>query len=265
MQQVILDFSLKPEADALPTVHAKQGDSARYFQAVLTDGGKEYTIPAGTGFTVWFSGTAGQGNYAAVGEESAFSVDGSVVTVRISPMMTAVKGGGVMCLVMTDGNGEQLSSWDIRYTVEGLPGIEGANAQDTYEAYRDLLAQAVMASQRVTDIAHGGTGATNVAAAQASLRLSREHIYAQVNEQGEKINTNITSYPTKTGVFYVTGGHVSIGVPSNNGILLIFGSGNQYIHLYVSDTGFYCAKSTALTKPTWREMASMEYVNNLYG
>lgn len=267
MQEVILDLSVKPDADDIPKVHMKQGDSNRYFRAVIQDRGADYAIPTGTVITLWFAGTGGQGNYAAVDETSAFSVSGSEVTVRISPMMTAVKGGGVMCLVLTDAAGEQLGTWDICYVVEPLPGMDGADAQDTYEAYRDLLAQAVAAAERVTDIAHGGTGASSVAGAQNALRVTQYYMFAQIDpDTGNKSVDPITEYPLRPGIFRVTTSATKMGIPSNYGCLMIFNGGSYYAHLYVGLNGFWYSYTGSLKVPEeWHELVTTDTIDALLG
>lgn len=263
MQEVILDLSVKPDADDIPKVHMKQGDSGRCFRALLRDGGKEYTIPAGTGLTMWFAGTGGQGNYASVDGESAFSVSGSTVTVRISPMLTAAKGGGMMCLVMTDSGGEQLGTWDICYVVEGLPGIEGTNAKDTFDAYRELLASAVAAAQTFqTDktLTVSGKAADAQAAGNAIAALlkpgKKELIFTQTDADGKVSNDGIDTYPTTPGVYRVTGTYEALGLPDGYGCLLIFNCGGYWLHLFVRDNAgvWYDVVSSATPPTEWKKL-----------
>lgn len=264
MQEVILDISVKTDADDLPKIHIKQGDSNRYFQAVILDNGKNYSIPPGTELTVWFCGTGGRGNYASVEDSSAISVSGNRVTVRVHPMMAAVKGGGVMCLVMTDSNGEQLGLWDIRFAVEGLPGVEGIDAEDSYEAYRDLLSQAVQAAAtfqtdptlRVADMAADAKAVGEAIA--ALLRPGKKELFfSQTNDSGSPSTGGISEYPTKAGVYRVTDKYAAMGLPDGYGCLLIFNCGGYWLHIFVRDNAgvWYDVVSSATAPTEWKKLA----------
>lgn len=145
MQIINLDISKRAE---VPAVHAKQHDVGRTFQAVITDGDAPYAIPKGAVFSVWYSGTGGTGNYSTVGGHSAFSVSGNTVTVEFSSAMLNCKGGGLMCLAMNDSKGTQLGFWDIPYFVEALPGADEPDAQQYYDAFAEVVAHAISASEQ---------------------------------------------------------------------------------------------------------------------
>lgn len=150
MQIINLDICKKTD---IPAIHAKQLDSGRKFKAVLTDCGDAYAIPAGAAFSLWYSGTAGAGNYTTVDGRSAFSVEGDTVTVELSPVMLAHSGGGLMSLALNDSSGNQLGLWDILYFVEALPGAQSQQAQPYFAAFAETVAQALNASREATDAA----------------------------------------------------------------------------------------------------------------
>lgn len=156
MQTVNLDISIKPEAeDYPPKVLAKQGDSGRKFTAVITDSGAAYPIGKDMLLSVWYSGTGGKGNYSAIDGKSAFTVSGNRITVELHPGMTSVKGGGTMCLILMDPNGSQIGTWDILYTVEAVPSMEGNEAADYYEAFRELAVETAQNAQKAEALVNG--------------------------------------------------------------------------------------------------------------
>ncbi len=149
MQTIHLHIFKKVE---IPSLHAKQRDVGRKFKAVITDGSDGYRIPEGVQLSVWYSGTSGEGHYSTIGEErSAFLVEGDTVVVELITQMLAYKGGGVLCLAMNGADGTQIGLWDIPYFVEALPGADSAAAQQHYDAFSELVADAMEAAARAQD------------------------------------------------------------------------------------------------------------------
>ena len=136
MQTINLDLSTK---NIVPLLHAKQGDVGRKFTAVITDAGEPCDL-ADAAFSVWYTGTSGEGNYTDVGDNSAFSADGNTVTVELITQMLTNTGSGVLCLVMSTAEGGQLGTWNIPYHVEGVPGSESEEAQRYYTAFQRAVA-----------------------------------------------------------------------------------------------------------------------------
>ena len=143
MQTVHFDLSTKSD---IPFLHVKQGDVGRRFRAVVTDGGAAYTIPAGAQFSVWFSGPGGEGNYSAIGDRSAFTVEGNTVTVELIAQMLVNSGTGAMCLVLSADDGTQLGLWNVVYAVEHIPGMGSKAAEGYYTALSELARQAIDAA-----------------------------------------------------------------------------------------------------------------------
>lgn len=136
MQTIYLDISNK---GVVPTIHAKQGDVGRKFQVVLTDSGLPYIPVGGSAFSVWYSGASGEGNYTEVGDKSAFSVSGNKVTVEMISQMLSNDGEGVLSLVLNDPNGNQISTWNIHYICECVPGAGSQEAKAYYTAFSQAV------------------------------------------------------------------------------------------------------------------------------
>ena len=136
MQTIYLDISNK---GVIPTIHAKQGDVGRKFQIVLTDLGLPYVPASGSAFSVWYSGASGEGNYTEVGDKSAFSANGNKVTVEMIAQMLSNDGDGVLSLVLNDPNGNQISTWNIPYICEYVPGADGEEAKAYYTAFSQAV------------------------------------------------------------------------------------------------------------------------------
>ena len=136
MQTIYLDISNK---GVIPTIYAKQGDVGRRFLAILTDAGVPYSPPAGSAFSVWYDGDSGDGNYTGVGGESAFVVNANTVSVELITQMLEKDGNGVLCLVLSHADGKQISSWNIPYTCEFVPGFESEEAKSYYTAFSETV------------------------------------------------------------------------------------------------------------------------------
>jgi hypothetical protein len=136
MQTIYLDISNK---GVIPTIYAKQGDVGRRFQVVLTDSGVPYVPTSGSAFSVWYSGASGEGNYTDVGDKSAFSVNGNKVAVEMIAQMLSNDGDGILSLVLNDPNGNQVSTWNIPYCCESVPGAESEKAESYYTAFSQAV------------------------------------------------------------------------------------------------------------------------------
>lgn len=175
MQTINLDISCCGDAPQ-PMLQAKQGDVGRKFQAVITDNGQPYAIPAGTGVSLWYSGTSGEGNYTHIGGESATAISGNTVTVELIAQMLTSPGGGTLCLVLSAKTGEQLGLWNIHYWVEAVPGVDSTAAQAYYTAFSKVISDALPVAEKLSfpvPIANGGTGATTSEEAVKNLGISQ--------------------------------------------------------------------------------------------
>ena len=201
MQAFHFDLSTKSIA---PVLNVKQGDVGRKFQAVITDRGVDYNIPAGAQFSVWFSGPSGEGNYSAIGERSAFTVDGNTVTVELIAQMLQNPGTGAMCLVLNAVDGSQIGLWNVIYSVEAVPGMGSKTAQEYYTALSELARQAIEAaatfetdttlfvSGKAADAAATGAALAGKAPAGygyggASIRLGVDSVYLRSDTELEAV------------------------------------------------------------------------------
>lgn len=136
MQIIYLDISNK---GVVPTVYAKQGDVGRKFEVVLTDFGIPYYPPNGSAFSVWYSGSSGDGNYTDIGDKSAFFVSENKITVEMIAQMFSADGAGILCLTLNSPDGNQISSWNIPYICEPVPGIDSEEAKSYYTAFSNAV------------------------------------------------------------------------------------------------------------------------------
>jgi hypothetical protein len=132
MQTIYLDISNK---GVVPTIYAKQNDVGRKFAVILTDSGLPYIPANGSAFSVWYKGASGEGNYTDIGDKSAFSLSGNKVEVEMIVQMISTHGDGILCLTLNSPDGNQISSWNIPYICEFVPGAESEKAEEYYTAF----------------------------------------------------------------------------------------------------------------------------------
>lgn len=97
--------------------------------------------------------------------------------------------------------------------------------------------------------------------ADGSLRVTnaaQAYIFSQINAQGDRINSTISAYPTRAGVYRVSSPDVP-GLPAGNagyGVLLIVDAGSYTMHLYIDNNAvLYVYKNSStgnynITPPT---------------
>lgn len=71
-------------------------------------------------------------------------------------------------------------------------------------------------------------------------------------------NSGITSYPTEVGLYRITTGASSLGLPANYGVLLVTGCG-FYLHLYVSsEERMWLGHTSDIIQlpPVWKEVVT---------
>lgn len=132
MQTIYLDISNK---GVVPTVYAKQNDVGRKFAVILTDSGLPYIPVSGSAFSVWYKGASGEGNYTDIGDKPAFSLSENKVEVEMIAQMLSAHGDGILCLTLNSPDGNQISSWNIPYMCEIVPGSESEKAEEYYTAF----------------------------------------------------------------------------------------------------------------------------------
>ena len=117
MQTIYIDISNK---GVVPTIYAKQGDVGRKFLAIINDGGVPYAIPEDASVSVWYQ-TLKNNN---AGTADGVNFEDNKVEISIDPVITTVSGEGILCLTISFGNGDEISTWNIPYDVEVKPGTE---------------------------------------------------------------------------------------------------------------------------------------------
>lgn len=175
MQTIYLDISNR---GVIPVVYAKQNDVGRKVEVVLTNSGLPYEPEAGSAFSAWYSGASGVGNYTDIGDHSAFSVSGNKVTVELITQMLQNAGEGILCMVLSRANGDQIGLWNIRYICEGVPGAGSEPAKDYYTAFSQAVAGlpypdvSLSAPGKAADAAAVGTALAGKAPAGYGLGLT---------------------------------------------------------------------------------------------
>ena len=139
MQTIYLDISNK---GVIPCIQAKQNEVGRKFIAVITDNGVPYNIPSDALLAVWYEGDTDAGNYSSIDKRSAFTIDGNKVSVELVAQMLLKPGDGEMCLSISRGNGTEINTWNIPYSVEYKPGSGSAVPTEYYTALTDAAARA---------------------------------------------------------------------------------------------------------------------------
>ena len=184
MQTIYLDISNK---GVYPCIHAKQGEVGRKFLAIITDMGVPYNIPFDGLISVWYSGDKDEGNYSAIGEENAFSVDGNKVAVELVEQMLSRPGNGELCLTVNRGDGSCMATWNIPYEVERVPGYCSSVPTEYYTALTEVAGEAAKhaADAKMASIVageHANAAATD--AANAVVEQLKDYV-EQANSHSE--------------------------------------------------------------------------------
>lgn len=109
--------------------YAVEGDSGtRTVQLLLRRGDEEWTVPDGTAASVVYSksdGTSGWYDTLPDGAQ-ACTIDGSTITVALAPQMMAVSGIVAAAVILRDGDGNRLSTFDFLIDVRSSPADDTA-------------------------------------------------------------------------------------------------------------------------------------------
>lgn len=222
MQSIYMDISAK----TVPVIlFAKQGDVGRKFKAVLTDAGAAYSIPEDALLSVWYSGSSGEGNYSAIGENSAFTVEGNTIQVELIAQMLSEKGGGTLCLVMNSADGSQIGMWNIPYVAEAVPGLDSPEAEQNFTAFSEAAANIAGLVKQASDAA--ATFTTDTTLSVAGMAADAEAVGDALDEKVSKtcglgipsvqaeLLSNLTDATLTTGI-YACDVH-SLGMPEGCG------------------------------------------------
>lgn len=132
MQTIYLDVSNK---GVIPRIYAKQEDVGKKFCAVITDSGVPFEIPGYALISVWYEGASGRGNYTDIGEKSAVSVSKNRIYVELIEQMLKAPGAGIITIIISSENGDQIGLWNIQYDVESVAGWGSEGAKDYFSAF----------------------------------------------------------------------------------------------------------------------------------
>lgn len=139
MQQFIIDVDTPA---ALGIVHAKQGDTDRAIQLILTRAGAPYIPPNGSAASVFYKTAGGEGNYS-----DGLTLTDNVLTVPLIEQMLDAPGCGAMCVVIFNAAGGQLGTWNLRVDVECVPGLDSGGATQWFTALNEYVGQTLANAQ----------------------------------------------------------------------------------------------------------------------
>ena len=100
-------------------VQVVQGDTARNLKITITECGEPFEIPAGTEIVIYYANAFTRGSYTTVVkdgiEQSAYSINGNIITIAISDLVTEYPGLGAL---------------SIRLVQPGVAGLEAIHVED---------------------------------------------------------------------------------------------------------------------------------------
>lgn len=276
----MIEFDLNTKT-VIPNISAKQGDTDRSIQFSLIENGTPYN-PSADALSCWYDGASGEGNYDTVDAESAFSIIGNVVTMKLHPNMMLNAGKVAIAVTLNRENGK-ISTWNITMNVERTPGIDSEEAGEYYEAFRaGSLAQEIAAvNQRVSNIIAGEvTSDTEITDARIShdgyqsttlgdsIRFQAERAMKQFNDLRVANGTQLVDYNSLPIYHYYAGASaekpVTVGSTRSGFIIPIDYSQGQYVTAHVSKLSvrFQIATYPSFPSPTDGTVSINEAHNN---
>lgn len=207
MQTIKLDIAQK---NNVPLLYVKQRDVGHTFQIELYENGTPYAVDENNGFSVWYSGASGDGNYTEVGDETAVFAERNVITVQMIMQMINEPGGHEMCVVMYGQDNEQKGFWNIPYYVEAIPGADSDGATAYYNAFLKAQEKAEEAADRAEAAADRAESAGGGESGGGGITVS-------IGEGNTATHTALEIYDAiqnkKTVVFHHTGRLIDEFVP----------------------------------------------------
>ena len=254
MQTIYLDISNR---GVIPAIYAKQGDVGRKVEVILTNSGLPYEPEAGSAFSAWFSGASGVGNYTDIGGQSAFAVSGNKVTVELITQMLQNAGEGILCLVLSRANGDQIGLWNIPYICEGIPGAGSEPAKDYYTAFSQAVA-----GLPYPDVSLSAPGkAADAAAVGAALKSKAPAGFGLGGNATDITGKNLNDY-TKWGVYYWVGTHTN--APFDRGYMEVIPSNGEGVTQVARKVGYVDGTvgiQVQRTMNEWGTWSPWEWVN----
>ncbi len=181
MQTIKLDLQRQSILTPLKT---KQNDRySRFFKLELWDNSTEFQLPEGAVFTLRYVAPSGCGWYDTITEidgkktHSAFSVDGSSITIELAEVVLTKPGRGAVSLQIYTVAGYRIGSWNIPIEIEEDPCSDQNIVASDY--YNVLTAQVALtlqyrnAAEKAADAAlKSETNAANSAGAASNSAVS---------------------------------------------------------------------------------------------
>lgn len=167
MQNFIVDIS----APSGPLVlYAMQADSmSRFFTITVTDSGAAWTPPDGAAWTIRF-GAPGMpaGWYDTItepggGTHPAVVVNENTANIEIAEQAISTAGQNTLCVLVTDAQGYQISSWPFTLSVQGVPGMEAPEATVYYNALTAQVAETLTNAQAAANSAQAAANSASEA------------------------------------------------------------------------------------------------------
>ena len=221
-------------------IFAVAGDMySRYIEVHLYNGGQPYEPPSGTTCLVGWRREGGAcGNYDTITESdetsthSAYKLDGSVLTVELSPDVCRLAGRVFVNVALTGADGARLHTWELTCQVErgavadsedGSQPSESASeaANRAEQAAKDAEAALGQVDDKIDAAVQGVTdeakqAAKNAAASAGQAAASAEKVDAALEElDGMLVDGPVVSVNGKTGRVTLTAADVqALGLPA---------------------------------------------------
>jgi len=215
-----------------PILITCQEDVGTKFRVMLTDNGEKWCPDENALLSVWYSGSSGEGNYTQIDGHSAFTITDNTLEVEIVTQMIACDGAGTLWLMLSNGDGGRKTLCKLPYITLPGPDPDSAEAQKYYTAFSELIRAA---DQFTTDPT---LSVVNKAADAAVVGTRLGQIQAKLNALLSAGDNYIENYPTKAGIYRVTGTNIfqNMAPSAYYGILIIF-EAVYAAHFYIDTYG----------------------------
>lgn len=127
---------------------ACQEDVGTKFKVILTDNGQPWCSGEDALLSVWYAGSAGEGNYTEIDGRSAFTINENTVEVELITQMLSCDGAGMLWLMLSDGNGNRTTLCRLPYIVLQGPDSGSEAVQQYYTAFSEYVTQMEAAADR---------------------------------------------------------------------------------------------------------------------
>ena len=206
----IMDIELARPGYLTP-VYATAGDKySRFVEMHLYENGAPYTPPSGTTCLVgWRREGGAAGNYSTITESdetstrAAYELDGSVLTVELSPDVCRLAGRVFVNVALTGADGARLHTWELTCQVERGAVADSESGDQPSESASEAADRAEQAAK-------------DAAASAGQAAASAEKVDAALEElDGMLVDGPVVSVNGKTGRVTLTAADVqALGLPA---------------------------------------------------